>query len=411
MACVRECGLSLARPPAAPPYAHQYRIVITVRVAMEDFDEIKSALSDPYNDGDTDRGTNEERVMVASTDPIETLSARMSMIVSENADLKARVKRLENLVSGLVSDRSGSRQKSRISIPSRELFGSKPPADVVSVSSTPSSIVDMPGSRAESVSAASNPNMHEFINPFEAPNRSGNMRLVMSKSNSATAAMGYDRKASVWGTALASMLIAATRFYITKTNAHGILIDELRLMRNCTNIAPVIYSSAMHKELPGVKDGVTKYLSESISRVDKNEVPLSTAQDWHNLEMNQYGRDAMTVLNSLIAIAKEVPEAVMHPVSQVISILIPPVVRDVNGEVKFAMYAEQPVNPIPNQWEKWCLVLKDTALTKYLKYRLSGMTEGTVMSKMTNEMRESDLVEKKNMFKLNEIKGPLSPEF
>ena len=377
---------------------------------MDDFEEIKNALGsfdddmikDEYDD------TNDSRLAITNTDPIETLSARVSMLVSENADLKMRLKKLEDTVKGLVAGRNESTSRSRITIPKRDLFGPKPPVETATPTSPASSVIEMPSSRAPSISGYSNTGTGEFINPLSLSLYSEPGRMIMSKSTSATAPMGYDRKASVWGTALASMLIGATRFYISKTNASGVMIDELRLMKNCTIVAPIIFSTAMHKELPGVKDGITKYLSESISRVDKNEVPISNAEDWYNLEQNPYGKEVMSRLNTIITVAKQVPEVIMHPVSQVVSILIPPVIRNVDGEVKFGMYAKQPVNPIPNQWEKWCLVLKSAALVKYTKYRLSGMTESAVMSKMTTEMKPSELVEKKNLIALNEMTMPIN---
>jgi hypothetical protein len=376
---------------------------------MEHFDEIKDALDDWNDDTSIAAGTDvgTDRIVVASSDPMETMNMKMSRLISENADLKLRLTRVENILAGLTADKAMNTQGTRINIPTRDLFGTKAPPESPSMMSTTNSVAS--GPRSESASMISNRNNNDstygFEDPFAGPKLDSNARIIVTKSNSATAAMGYDKKASVWGTALASLLISATRYYISKTNAQGILIDEVALMKNCTNIVSPLYTSAMHRELPGVKDGTTKYLSEAISRQDRNEVPLSYASDWVELEKNQYGKDAMTVLNNLIKIAQQVPEAVIHPASQIISIMLPPVVRIVDGESKFAMSAGQPVNPVPNQWESWCLILKSSALGKYVKYRLANMSAGTVVSKMSSEMRENDLVDKKNSYRFKEVLG------
>lgn len=65
-----------------------------------------------------------------------------------------------------------------------------------------------------------------------------------------------------------------------------------------------LYTSAMHRELSGVKDGTTKYLSEAISKKEKNKVPLSYASDWLALQKNQFWKSALTVLNNLIKVGQ-----------------------------------------------------------------------------------------------------------
>lgn len=98
--------------------------------------------------------------------------------------------------------------------------------------------------------------------PVRGPRIHQNSRIIVTKSNPSTSAMGYDKKAS----------LLMTRYYIIKTHVRGILINQRALMKNFTNILSVLYTYAMHRELPGVKDGTTKSLSGAILRKDKNKV-------------------------------------------------------------------------------------------------------------------------------------------
>lgn len=373
---------------------------------MENFDDIKAAIEDTDTNDET--SNTPERLTIAGADPIEILSTRVSALTSENAKMKETLKRLEDIVMGLVATRNETDNKTRISIPVKEYFGSKPPASVVSSYVEPSNIPTAPPSTTGSVSDYDVVKPHTPINPFASsyPVASGPAppRLVVSKSNTATAPMGYTNKASVWGTALASLLISSMRFYLTKTQKQGFTIDETQVMTNCITLAPVLYTSIMHRELPGVKSEVTKYLSQSISRTQNNEVPLSYAEDWYNMEGNELGKEVMTTLNNLILIAQLVPEAVTHPLSQIIMLLVPPVVRNMSNEIKFAMMGAKDATPIPNQWERWCMALKKQALIKYVKYRLSGMPETQVTAKMSSEMRREDLVDKKHAERFSELR-------
>ena len=108
------------------------------------------------------------------------------------------------------------------------------------------------------------------INPFSL----SNTMVSSSKSNSAVAAMGYTNKKSVWGVARTPILVGAL-----KTEATGIIIDEICLMKNCTAIVPAMCNTAMQRDPPGVRDPVTQSLGKAISRADKNDVALSNAED------------------------------------------------------------------------------------------------------------------------------------
>lgn len=73
----------------------------------------------------------------------------------------------------------------------------KPPVDNMSAATTTVSVTGTPTSRPESVSGHTNVHTPEFFNLFAtSPTPGGPMRIV-TKSSFATAAMGYNRKASV----------------------------------------------------------------------------------------------------------------------------------------------------------------------------------------------------------------------
>lgn len=104
---------------------------------------------------------------------------------------------------------------------------------------------------------------------------------------------------------------------------------------------------------------------------------------------------------------KMVPESVPHPISQIIPFPVPPVVRIVPKDGVtipiFAMSASANVSMLPNEWERWCSILKEDALPKHIKYRISGMKEPQVVSRMVTEMKSSELTEKRNVQAMGEL--------
>lgn len=368
---------------------------------MEDFEEIRNALRDDDRDGTDSTGMSSHRITVMGTDPMMNMQNQIIRLISENTDLIARMSALEAKVVSLIDVVSQGSDRSKVKVPTKELFTMTPTHAESQVDDSSSSIVDV--ARDRSVTPAKSRAPSESLNPFSEASRSTNASLSVFKSNSAIAPQGYVGKKSVWGTALASMLVGATRYYISKTNSDMMMIDERRLMKNCIMIMPTLYFAALHKDLPDVKNPATKYLSNAISRMDKNDVPTSDAETWMRMKQYQDGKDVVSVLETVIMIMKAIPEVVTHPVSQVVPMMIPPVVRSMNDNPIFAIGATHKATLAPNQWETWCSILKEGALVKYIKYRLAGMNEAQVVSKMVGEIRRSDLVEKKNQTMIDDI--------
>lgn len=370
---------------------------------MEDFNEIKNAIGDLDQDvgTDTSLAQSTESITITSSDPIMNLQNQVMRLTAENAEMRRLLNDLRGKVLPIIAEFSGSRPRSKIKLPKRDLFGPRPPTSDMGDETDTNSVVDVgTPSSVRSISIASR---SDNVNPFTSMIENSASSPSVFKSNSAVAPQGYVGKKSVWGTALASYLVAATRYYIAKTNTDALMIDERALVRNCTMIAPVLYEAAVYKSLPTVKDPQTSYLATAISRMDKNDVPVSDAKTWTDMLEYQDGKDVLYVINTIIKMAMLVPEAVSHPVSQIIPILVPPVSRVVDGKSIFAMSASGSVRVTPSQWEVWCSILKEGALTKYIKYRLSNMKETQVVAKMVSEIRPEDMVEKKNHNKIREI--------
>ena len=363
---------------------------------MENFTEIKNAVASMDQDETEDAKESTDGITIMGSDPIVNLQNQVNRLMSENTDLSKRVSSLEAKIVPLIMDTPAKRRRSKVKVPKRDMFGMTPPPAIPDAFDSSSSIVNVAPSLGPDPDENGSVDTYASANPFSTTSEGVYTSKSVFKSNSAIAPQGYVGKKSVWGTALASFLTAACRYYIAKKNHDMMMIDELKLMKNCIVIAPTLYFAAMHKELPDVKSPATRYLSAAIARSDKNDVPVSDATTWTDMLKYQDGKDVMSVINTMISMLKMVPESVVHPVSQMVMLMIPPVARVVDEKRIFAMSAEGSPSTASNQWELWCSILKEPALTKYIKYRLASMKPIHVMSKMVSEMRDSDLTDSKN---------------
>lgn len=78
------------------------------------------------------------------------------------------------------------------------------------------------------------------------------------------------RKNSVWGTGLESLLVGAMRYCTTKKGTAAIIINEELLHQRRQHI----WATCAQHDLPDVKTTIRSYLSDVISRINKNEVPV-----------------------------------------------------------------------------------------------------------------------------------------
>lgn len=382
---------------------------------MENFDEIRDAL-DGHDDevgGDVDGASN--GITIVGTDHNAIMYDRMAAIIAENSEMKKRLDGIEAMVRSMYTHFREGPERSRVEVPDPDMLrnvGSNSRMNLdgtVDESEREDSFVDVAsvGSTFSSATGLQRVKANRTIDRGQITGLDMGQGPIPSmmpfKSNSATASEGYTNSPSLWGTALASMLIAALRYYITKRNATMLMIDETRVMKTYTKIAATLYESITRKGLPKVTDAVTRYLSKSISRTTKTDVPTSTPGAWMSMNESQDGRDVLAVLRTMVVAAKTTPEAMVHPISQLIPFLDPKVVIETGGVAIFTISKEAVVNPVPDEWETWCGVLKTEMLAKYVQYRRVGMTPEMVVSKMLNENKDSDLVEKKNLHKLMQM--------
>ena len=138
------------------------------------------------------------------------------------------------------------------------------------------------------------------------------------KSHSAIADRGYTTKASLWGSCLASLLVACMRRYILKTGESMHVIDESILISTYREVVGDLYRKIKFTDLPAV------------SRPDRNTLTTSTARDWLDISKHADGVEAMAVIESMILAAKMVPEAMIHPISKVVEQIRIPIVMENN---------------------------------------------------------------------------------
>lgn len=369
-------------------------------------------------------GVNE----LTGVDMVAILQSRVNSLINENMALNKRLNAVEVKTDAMYAQFIKGEDRSRFDFPHMDKVRQRYVTEVTSLSNPrpaspdTNSFVDVDTDRSgisdvsslrghqherESASASAAPRQREaasapppMTNPFASYFESPRKGETMFKSTSATAPLGYVNKGNVWGTALASLLTAAMRYYISKKDERMLMVDEAKMATIYTKLAPVLYEAYMTKELPGVSSPLTFRLSQAISRKSKTDVPLSYAKDWIELEDTQEGRDIMGILRVIVMAARTVPEAMVHPISQLIPSLYKELVMKRNELPVFVIDASVSVNPTPSQWESWCMILKTEALVKYVKYRLTGTTPLETMQRMTSEMKLSELAEKKNWQKL-----------
>jgi len=399
---------------------------------MDDFSEIERVVGDIGLDDEDAAYNYEGATEISGANLLSILQKRVESLTSENIELNRRLSMVEAKTTAMYAEFVKPKERSRVEFPNENTIRDKyvrpvmnlddmPPArrdsdsyvDVdgsASVTSAPSSSTQVSRRRfrvdhhRDTGGAYASPSpspriQHNPFTMFAAATESGGS---MFKSNSAVAPQGYVRKMDVWGTALASFLTGAMRYYISKKNAGMIMIDEAKMGSVYSKLVSVLYESFMTKPLPSVSSPLTLRLSQAMTRTTKTDVPESTAEAWAELERTQEGKDIMVIIKLMISSAKRVPEAMVHPVSQLIPYMHKEPIQIVNGTPVFAIDSQVEIVSQPNPWESWCMILKDQALVKHVKYRISDMTPSETITRMTSDMRMQDLAEKKNWGKITQ---------
>lgn len=353
------------------------------------------------------RGTGDysDKINVLGGDEMALMRTQIVRLINDNVELKRRVSELEGKVKAVLINSPANQKKTFMKMRKSTMFDSEDHVKKWTGSlDTPSENPQENSASEASYGFVSTPHVdNPFLNMSAITGPSSSSGQQVFKNNSATASKGYAKKDNVWGTAMASFLVAATRYYIMKTKSDFVAIDEKDLAKNCTVVVPVLYESVMYKKLPDVKSRTTLYLADMISRTSKDDVPLSVASDWMEMQKYQDGRDVLSIINGVIQALSRVPEVIRHPVSQIIPNLIVPVVRMRDDEAIFAMSADSEVCLQPSIFEVYCSILKKEAITKYIKYRMSGMKGAQTVARLVTELRPSDLTDSKNVEKMKNL--------
>lgn len=119
------------------------------------------------------------------------------------------------------------------------------------------------------------------------------------------APQGYMQKANIWCTELASMMLHAIRYYATKKNMGMTMVNETKESKVFTTIFPVLDEVAMCK--PGVMDTSALYLTKTISRMSKEDAPISHPAGSRTCARTE--ETSLSVLRTIVKTAKLALEA------------------------------------------------------------------------------------------------------
>ncbi|KAF9880953.1 hypothetical protein CkaCkLH20_01995 [Colletotrichum karsti] len=185
-------------------------------------------------------------------DPKEFLKRKITHRTIESSELDNSVNKLENLRTGFHAAMMGRSHKRTITVPKLSYSGLAPPPnigdDIYKGASLLSSEID------DSVSI--NSEHKSGISIFS-------VHCNMMANNSTT--LNW----TVWAKALALILAACVRFYISKTGAENVTIDQVALAKRCSHLVARLHDIS-NRKLEAVKSDVIKYMSKRIARTEKD---------------------------------------------------------------------------------------------------------------------------------------------
>jgi len=224
-----------------------------------------------------------------------------------------------------------------------------------------------------------------------------------SKSRSALASRGYGDKMQVWGVGFASLMHACITKYMQHTGETGHVIDGIDLMKTYSKIVDLLYARIKSADLPAVQSASANFMASSFSRKDSESLPESTARDWFELSQHPDGVECTSVIESIFMAAKMVPEAMIHPISQLIPQMVSPIIRKTPKGPSFSIISTAKVSVSPNGYENFCRYLKKNALKTYVRYRLDGKNEDEAIVLMSQSMKDTEMFDGKNLHRGREL--------
>jgi hypothetical protein len=236
------------------------------------------------------------------------------------------------------------------------------------------------------------------------------------KSRSRTAGLGYDNKKVIWGTSLASILIACMRKYIDTTGETAHVLDETHIASVYTWVCGTLYEKIKLVELPAIQGPTARFMAKVLQRpANSKEVPLTDARTWVEMDGSTDGREAMGVVNAMIMGAQMVPEVMVHPISQLVRKIHVPIARKIgsgrDAKYIFAIPQNTTVSLSADPWEKMCSMMKRPALIIYINHRLGGKSENAALDALMSTMKESEIFGKSDLLRGMEVVNDLvSPQ-
>ena len=239
--------------------------------------------------------------------------------------------------------------------------------------------------------------MSSYVNRPMDPSMISFSKVTSMKSNSAIANRSYTDKLALWGITFASLMVACMRRYIQFTQESGHIVDERALMKTYCRIVPELYRRIKSADLPAVQSQNALFMSKVFSRKDEDDVPISTAKTWWEMTQHSDGASCMSVIESVFTAAKMVPEALMYPISGLVRQMNQPVVRNTPKDPALSIPSTTKIVMTPNGIENFCRCLKVESLKTYIRYRLQGENEISMVAKMLQTMRDTDMFDNKNL--------------
>lgn len=96
------------------------------------------------------------------------------------------------------------------------------------------------------------------------------------------------------------------------------VVEELKMMRVYSHFVNELYQHDKMAELPAIQSAQSSVMASTFERANTDLVPQLNASLWFKLNDSTQETMCLSVMTSLIRLAKLVPETMLHPVSQLI---------------------------------------------------------------------------------------------
>lgn len=376
---------------------------------MEDTKRIDDLIHLDMGSSDEGDEAFESSVKIGNADRMGEMMEAIRSIKMVVDTLDARVAKLEVENKGMKNDWVKSRTGTAVTIPNPDLlrhskspgFARRASGPVSSVGSGTESYANVTpnemSTRTEEMTRDQNGSTSSYMNKEANSAMATIARVNGIKSHSAIANRGYSNKHVLWGTCFASLLVACIKKFISFTSQTGHVIDDVQLMKTYSKIVPDLYMRVKSADLPAVQSHAAMFMSKMFIRDSASDLPISSAKDWYEMSQHPDGAECMSVIESIFTGAKMVPEAMLHPISQLVSQMNQPVVRQTPKGPSFSIPTSTKISMSPGGHEDLCRCMKMESLKTYVRYRLQGESPTAVLVRMMATMKDTDIFDNRNL--------------